>query len=102
MPTKSKIVEAEEKEAKHGEKMIEVRVRFWTNNIAEDENKVLPKHAWSSGIVRMERNKSHDIVPESPIPFNSLLELPFMIEELLLDHEITLHLSNRTKRYMKS
>ena len=102
MPTKKEIAEVEAREAKHGEKMIEVRVRFWTNDIAKDANKVVPKHAWSAGIVRMERNDSHGIVPEKPIPFNSLLELPYMMEELLLDQGITLHLSNRAKRYIKS
>ena len=32
-------------EAEHGEKMIEVKIRFWTNSIAEQEGKIIPKHA---------------------------------------------------------
>jgi hypothetical protein len=35
--------------AREGEKMIEVRVRFWTNDLAEGPNRVRPKHAWASG-----------------------------------------------------
>ena len=62
-------------EAKYGERMIEVKVRFWTNNIAEGDGNVLPKHAWTSGIVRIERNATHGIKPEKPVPFNSLLEV---------------------------
>jgi hypothetical protein len=30
-------------EAKHGEKMIEVKVRFWTNDISREAGKVIPK-----------------------------------------------------------
>jgi hypothetical protein len=30
-------------EAKQGEKMIEVKLRFWTNDIAPENGKVLPK-----------------------------------------------------------
>ena len=33
------------REAKHGKKMIEVRVRFWTDDIANEEDRILPKHA---------------------------------------------------------
>jgi hypothetical protein len=32
-------------EAKHGKKMIEVSLRFWTNDISEEAGKVIPKHA---------------------------------------------------------
>jgi len=64
------------REAKCGERMIEVKVRFWTGQIAEGEGQILPKHAWTSGVVRMERNESHSIIPKDPRPFNSLMELP--------------------------
>ncbi len=33
----------EAKEAKHGQKMIEVKLRFWTNGIAEEPGKILPE-----------------------------------------------------------
>jgi hypothetical protein len=43
-------------EAVHGEKMIEVRVKFWTNGIAEEKDHVLPRHGCDSGMVNIERN----------------------------------------------
>jgi hypothetical protein len=62
MPTNK--IDAAAQEAKHGEKMIEVKLRFWTNDIAEKKGDVIPKHAWSSGVVRVERNDSHGIKPD--------------------------------------
>ena len=49
----------ESREAKHGSKMIEVKVRFWTNDLAEEKGRIRPKHAWGSGVVRIARNDSH-------------------------------------------
>lgn len=85
--------------AAHGEKMIEVKLRFWTNSIAEGDGEVLPKHAWSGGVVRMETNRSHDIVPQAPIPFHSMLDVGRAIEKCLIDHEIQLHPSRRMQKY---
>ena len=81
--------------AKHGEKMVEVRVRFWTNDIADDKGKVVPKHAWSGGVVRTERNEAHGIVPKPPIVFNSLGHLPDAIERCLIANGIKLHPGGR-------
>ena len=89
-------------EARHGERMIEVKVRFWMNDIATEPGKVLPKHAWSSGVVRIEANKSHGIVPGNPKPFHSLLDVGAVIEQVLIDHAIVLHHSRRMKKYMSS
>jgi len=88
-------------EAQHGEKMVEVKIRFWTNGIA-GEGKILPKHAWASGVVRMEPNKSHDIKPLQPKPFQSLLDLSAMIEKTLIEHGVTLHPSRRMKKYLSA
>jgi hypothetical protein len=49
----------ESKEAAQGEKMIEIKIRFWTDEIAAEPGKIVPKHAWTSGVVRIERNPSH-------------------------------------------
>jgi len=49
---------AKAREAEHGQKMIEVKLRFWTNNLAGKSGQIIPKHAWSSGVVRIEPNKS--------------------------------------------
>ena len=88
------------KEAKHGQKMIEVKLRFWTNDIAEQKGQIIPKHARTSGVVRIESNKSHGIVPEAPIPFHSLLDVGRAIEKCLIDHDIKLHPGRRDKKYV--
>jgi hypothetical protein len=87
------------KDAKHGQRMIEVKIRFWTDNISSEEGKVIPKHAWTSGVVRVERNEVHEIVPAAPIPFNSLLDLGSAIEKALISHGVVLHPSRKMKKY---
>jgi len=87
-------------EGKHGEKMIEVKIRFWTNDIAEEKRKIKAKHAWSSGVVRMESNKSHGIVPGNPRPFHSLLDIGAVIEKVLIEHDIVLHPSRKMSKYV--
>jgi hypothetical protein len=99
MPKSDKI---EEREAKQGEKMIEVKLRFWTNDIAEAEGKIVPKHAWSGGVVRIERNASHGIDPGAPVPFHSLLDVGTKIEKVLIDHGIVLHPGQRMQKYIAS
>jgi hypothetical protein len=88
------------RQAAQGEKMIEVRIRFWTNELAETKGDIKPKHAWGSGVVMMDRNRSHGISPQNPIPFQSLLDLPQKIEKVLIDHGVTIHKSSRMKKYM--
>lgn len=92
--------QVEAREAEHGKKMIEVKLRFWTNEIAQERGKVLPKHAWSSGVVRVEGNSSHGIVPGSPKPFHSLLDIGSVIEAVLIEHEIVLHPSRKMGKYL--
>lgn len=87
------------KEAVHGKKMIEIKVRFWTDNIADTEGKIIPKHCWDSGVVRISSNDSHGIKPLSPRPFNSLPEIMPHIERILKDHDIKLHLCGKSKKY---
>jgi hypothetical protein len=93
---------AADREAQHGEKMIEVKIRFWTDDLASASGKILPKHAWASGVVRMDSNRSHGISPKNPVPFNSLLDVGAKIEQVLLDHGIVLHRSTRMKKYISS
>jgi len=90
------------REAAHGEKMIEVKVRFWTDNLAPETGKVIPKHAWTSGVVRIESNKSHGIKPGNPRPFNSLLDVGAIIEKVLIEQRIVLHPSRHMKKYISS
>jgi hypothetical protein len=96
MPTKKDVASLE---AKHGEKMIEIKLRFWTNGISEDPGKIVPKHAWASGVVRMERNTSHGISPGNPQPFHSLLDVTGLVEKVLIEHGVILHRSRKMKKY---
>jgi hypothetical protein len=91
----------EEVKAVHGEKMIELKVRFWTNDIAQDEDSVVPKNAWSAGVVRMKRNDTHGIDPQRPKTFNSLMELPGVIEDVLIEHGVKLRPSGKARRYFR-
>jgi hypothetical protein len=44
--------------ANKNERMIEIKLRFWTNGFATRKGYVRPKHAWSSGVVRIEQRYS--------------------------------------------
>lgn len=88
------------REAKWGERMIEVKVRFWTENIAVGKGRIRPKHAWTAGVIRITNNKAHGITGE-PIPFNSLMEIPSVIEKALLKQGIILHPVGKTKKYLQ-
>lgn len=93
-------VDIHEREAKHGQKMIEVKVRFWTDDIADTEGKILPKHAWTSGVVRMERNSAHGISPQRPLVFHTLLDIGSVIEKTLIENGIQLHVSRKMRKYV--
>jgi hypothetical protein len=86
--------------APQGEKMIEVKIRFWTNDIAE-AGEVIPKHAWSAGVVRMEANTAHGIKPKHPRPFHTLMDVTGVIERVLIDHGIVLHPSRKMRKYVR-
>jgi hypothetical protein len=92
----------ESREAQHGQKMIEVKLRFWTNEIADTSNQIIPKHAWSAGVVRIESNKAHGIVPRAPKPFYSLLDVGAVIEKLLIEQGIILHPSRKMRKYIET
>lgn len=89
-------------EARHGEKMIEVKIRFWTNDITSEPGKIKPKHAWASGVVRIEGNKSHGIVPGAPKPFHTLLDVGAVIEKVLIEQGIVLHPSKKMAKYIQN
>jgi len=93
-------MDAEQREAKHGEKMIEIKVRFWTDQIAEDKGNIRPKHCWDAGVARITTNKSHDIKPQQPIIFRSLMDVPRAIEDCLINNGITVHTENCSYKYM--
>ena len=90
----------EAREAKHGEKMIELKIRFWTDELSPEPGTIIPKHAWSSGVVRIQENKAHGIVPGKPRIFNSLLDVGAAIEKTLKEQGIILHISGGMRKYM--
>lgn len=92
---------ANPRSADPGERMIEIKLRFWTNDIANGKGEIVPKHAWDSGVVRIERNESHGITPGNPLPFHSLLDVGRAIEKVLIDHQIVLHPGRRSKKYIE-
>jgi hypothetical protein len=83
------------KNVSHDQRMIEVKLRFWTANVGEPGS-ILQKHAWTNGVVRMEPNEMHGIRPGAPRTFQSLSELSGVVEKVLIKHGITLHLSNKS------
>ena len=85
--------------AKHGEKMIEITARFWTNDIAPEEGRLIPKHAWTSGMIRVSPNRSHNIMSGRWIPFHSLLDLGAVIEKALIEQGVVLHPSRKMQKY---
>jgi hypothetical protein len=84
-----------------GEKMIEVKVRFFTDGLAPD-GQILPRHGYAAGEVRVTRNPSHDIRPGEPVMFNSMAEMPYAVEKTLRDHNIKIELSSRERRYRRA
>jgi hypothetical protein len=87
-------------EAKQGKKMIEVRLRFFTNDIAQQSGKIIPKHAWTEGVVYMQGNESHGIGRGNPRPFHSLLDIGHVIEKVLLEHKIVLIPGRTMEKYV--
>jgi hypothetical protein len=99
MPIKT---EVEAKEARHGQKMIEVKIRFWTDEMSNVKGTVIPKHAWAAGVVRAERNDAHGIKPGVPVPFNSILDIGSAVEKIFIEHGIVLHNSRKMKKYFSA
>ena len=70
-----------EKTVKHGERTIKIELHFWTNDIASERGKVVPKVCWDSGMIHVLKNEGHGIERLGPVPFNSLSELELKLEE---------------------
>lgn len=85
--------------AAQNERMIEVKLRFWTDGIARGKGYVVPKRAWAAGMARIEKNDTHKVSPQKPIPFNSLLDVGFAVEKVLIAHGIILQPGKRMQKY---
>ena len=84
-----------------GQRMIELKIYFWTNNIAIGKGKIVPKHAWSSGMVRIEPNEAHGITGRKPKPFHTILDLGMTIQNVLIQNGIVLHPGKRMEKYVQ-
>lgn len=85
--------------ATHGEKTIEIRLRFLADGIAEEKGKNVPKHGWTMGVLYLTENKSQGIKPRQA-HFDSLMEIPAKIEELIIEEGIVLHTCRKMKKYV--
>ena len=78
--------------AQHGEKTIELRIRFWTDGLGQPKGQVYPKHCCESGQVYAVKNGSHGIAASvDPVMFDDLSELPNVVAKVLSANGITLH-----------
>ena len=89
----------EARAAKHGQKMLEVRVRFWTDDIADKKGEIIPKHAWGSGMINIDRNEAHGLTPEKWLAFNSMAEIPAVLEKCLVENGVKIISSRKMKKY---
>jgi hypothetical protein len=83
----------EEVKAEHRERMIVLKIMFFTDEIAnKGKGWVLPKHCSANGMIHAQKNGSHGISRERHgEPFHSLLEIGPAIEKILKEHGIVLH-----------
>jgi hypothetical protein len=83
--------------ASSAEKMLELKIKFWTNQIA-CKGKAAPKPGWAFGVVRIEASGSPHIDVKRPRHFGSFLELPSVIEQVLTEHGVVLAPKSRTRK----
>ena len=93
---------AEARKAPKGDRMVQVTIRFWTDKITEGEGNIIPGHAWGAGVLTLEANRSHGIESGLYEHFHSMLDLPRALEKLLTKGGISLHTSNRERKYRTS
>ena len=69
--------------------MLQVRIAFWTNGIAE-EGQIVTRHALDKGYVYVPANKAHGIKAGAWKKFVGLDALPSAIRDVLIANEIVL------------
>lgn len=79
-----------ERKVPYGERTIEVRLRFWTNDIASMEGHVVPKHCWDSGFAILVENEGHGLEPGKRA-FRSIAGIGSAVEALLEKGGVTVH-----------
>jgi hypothetical protein len=76
--------------AAHGDRTIKVTVALWTDSIATNPGRIVPKQAWPTGMVEVRANPSHGISSGEPIPFNTWNDLQGAVEQALENAGVTL------------
>jgi hypothetical protein len=86
--------------AKLGEKCLQIRIYFFTDNIAANKGEIVPKHASDCGGVVMPSNAAHGIEwsDDKGAMFNSILDIPAAIMSTLAQHGVTVHLGRAQSR----
>ena len=79
---------------------IKMTLYFFTDGLTEGEDMIIPKHAWANGTISLSSNKSHEI-KATQVNFNSLMEIPSKIEELLIKGRITIHVGSDKMNYIE-
>jgi hypothetical protein len=83
----------------HGEKMIELTLRFWTNGISKKGGYVVKRECWDAGVVYVRSNGTHGLAKDGhPIPFNSLPELAGTVQNALIKSGVRLHPGHKSRR----
>ena len=76
-------------------------LRFFTDEMAENKDEIVPKQAWAHGMIFLVSNESQGIKSDQ-INFDSLMEISNKIEDLLIKHGIKIHTTRtaKTKKHL--
>ena len=86
--------------AEHGKKMIEIKIRFFTDAIAP-EGQVVPRQGWTCGVALVTPNSLHGITSlNHPIVFNTWSEMNVAIEKALIEANVKLRPYGRMQKYI--
>ena len=90
--------------AKDGDRTIKLSIKFRTDLLAsKTPGEIIRKHAWDAGIVNVVANPSHGIkaVLDERMCFNSMAELPAVIEKTLTQMGVTFHHDRKSRKLFK-
>lgn len=80
-----------------GERMIELRIRFWTNDIdGNPKGTITQRVCWDGGVVYAVRNRSHGIRRKGESRFRGLCQLLCSVEKVLEKQDIRLQKGPKT------
>lgn len=82
----------------HGERTIEVTLRFWTDRIADKEGHVIPGFCWEGCFVSVPSQPSHGIKTTAPMMSNHFGELVSTVQAALDEAGVKVLLSGPVGR----